>query len=94
MDIGIREFRANLSSILDDVEQGATVRITRRGRPSMKLVIDEEESLLDRGIREGWLSVGPGFLEPRADRRPRNTISLAPGMTIDDIIAEDRSADR
>ncbi|CAN5903374.1 hypothetical protein BH24DEI2_BH24DEI2_23880 [soil metagenome] len=42
LEVTMSEFRDNLSAYLDAVEQGKTVRITRRGKPSAILSSVEE----------------------------------------------------
>lgn len=94
MEVGLRELRANLAAIMDAVDAGTTVTITRHGKPRATIQ-PAAESPLERGIREGWLSVGPDFgKRPRGSRRPRATFSLPPGVRLDDILAEDRADDR
>ncbi len=91
MRIGIRELRSNLAEILDEVDKGTVVTITKHGRPraTIQPIVDEDE-VIARGIQEGWLSAGPGFLNPRQDRRPKHTIRLPPGVTVEQLIDEDR----
>lgn len=97
MEVGIRELRTNLAAIMDEVDKGAVVTITHHGKPRATIRPvghADAESPVERGIREGWLSVGPGFREPREDRRPRHVGQLPAGVSIDDVLADDRSTDR
>ena len=94
MEIGIRELRTNLATILDEVDKGTVVTITHHGKPraTIQPVAGAEESVVERGIREGWLSVGPGYYDKskRGDRRPAMTAKSLPGVRLDDVIAADR----
>lgn len=90
MEVGIRELRSNLAAILEAVDRGATVTITHRGRRRAILSPVEPESPIARGLREGWLSAGPGYFHPRPDRRPRYTYGGPLARPLDEIIAEDR----
>lgn len=42
LEVTMSEFRDNLSAYLDAAENGATITITRRGRPSAKLAAAKE----------------------------------------------------
>jgi prevent-host-death family protein len=66
MEIGVFEAKNNLSALLDDVEAGAEITITRRGRPVARLVpapslaapgrarqAAEEIRALARGMKNG-----------------------------------------
>ena len=37
-EIGVRELKANLSAVLDRIDDGETIRVTRRGRPIAEIV--------------------------------------------------------
>jgi prevent-host-death family protein len=97
MDVGIRELRTNLAAIMDAVDKGTVVTITHHGKPraTIQPVAAPEESVVERGIREGWLSVGPGYYDTsrRGNRRPPMTAKSLPGVRLDDVTAADR-ADR
>jgi prevent-host-death family protein len=95
MEVGIRELRTNLAAIMDEVDKGTVVTITHHGKPraTIQPVAAPEESVVERGIREGWLSVGPGYYDKskRGDRRPAMTAKSLPGVRLDDVIAADRT---
>ena len=55
MEVGIRELKQQLSRYLDEVEAGAEVLVTDRGRPKARLVPVSDNGLLARGIDEGWI---------------------------------------
>jgi prevent-host-death family protein len=46
-EIGIKELKATASSVIDEVENGASYVVTKRGRPAAVLLpIDEAEDLV------------------------------------------------
>jgi prevent-host-death family protein len=94
MNVGIRELRSNLSSILDAVDAGTVVTITDRGHPRATITSAEGESPIERGIREGWVAAGPAAHDVHADRTPRATFELPAGISIDTFLDEDRRDDR
>jgi len=64
VEVGVREFRENLSDWLDRAEAGEEIIVTERGRPKARLSGAGVESLLDRLEREGKLT------RPTRPRRP------------------------
>ena len=52
--VGIFEAKTKLSELIDAVERGEEIRITRRGRPVARLVVDNvaNQSPPDSGARE------------------------------------------
>ena len=93
MNVGITELRANLASIIDAAANGETVVVTERGQPRVTIsavASSPDETMVERAIREGWATVGPGYYHKRADRTPRVTMRSRPGVTLADIFAEDR----
>ncbi|HWM64255.1 MAG TPA: type II toxin-antitoxin system prevent-host-death family antitoxin [Solirubrobacterales bacterium] len=51
-EIGVRELKANLSSVLRDVERGEQVRVTVRGRPVADLVPAQAPQRYSEGMRK------------------------------------------
>jgi prevent-host-death family protein len=96
MEVGIREFRNNLAAILDEVDKGTVVTITHHGKPraTIQPVLARDESPVERGIREGWLTVGPGYYRKRRNREPLVTIGGAQGKAVLEALREDREDDR
>jgi len=46
-EIGVKEFKANASAVIDEVEGGAAYVVTKRGRPAAVLLpIEEAEDLV------------------------------------------------
>jgi prevent-host-death family protein len=83
MEVGIRELKAKLSSYIDRAAAGETVIVTDRARPVARLTAYSTDSMLDRGIEEGWIEA------------PRRT-SLTPAephrsaRSVLDVLDEDR----
>lgn len=96
MEVGIREFRNNLASILEAVDKGTVVTITHHGKPRATLqpVRERTETAVERGIREGWLHPGPNFYNRRRDRRPSAFLTAEQGRQAWAALMEDRADDR
>jgi prevent-host-death family protein len=88
MEVGVRALRLDLSRYLAEVQRGVEVVVTDRGRPVARLVpargssterlselIAGGEAEAARTSKDDWLP------EP---------IELAPGVTISDLVAEQR----
>lgn len=93
MEVGIRELRSNLAAILDEVDKGVTVTVTHRGTPRAVLapLVPRKETSIERGIREGWIRVGPTFGTRTGPRPPAYVARSRPGApSLAEIIAEDR----
>ena len=71
MDVGVRELKQHLSEYLRRVAEGEVIRVTHRGRPRALITSIRDEAVLDRGIREGWLTPGEDR-PPRPVRRARS----------------------
>lgn len=75
--------KAKLSEYVQLVAEGETVTVTDRGRPVARLVGLQTESLVQKGIDEGWIS------EPR--RRKLATFEPRPSKELVlDVLDEDR----
>jgi hypothetical protein len=86
--IGIRELKANLSSVLKRVQQGAHVSVTDRGREIARLVPSSEPRKLAWAhamVAKGEANWGGG--KPAGLAKP---IRLTPGRSASDLILEDR----
>jgi len=57
--VGVSEARNKLSTLLDRVEGGEAVIITRRGKPMARLVADPSQDALQR-MRERRSEIRPG----------------------------------
>lgn len=65
MNVGIRDLKAHLSEYIRRVGAGEHITVTRRGAPVARLVGLSGESMISRGIREGWITRPSGAgLEP------------------------------
>jgi prevent-host-death family protein len=71
-DIAVSEAKAKLPEFLDEVERGATIRITRHGRPVARLVPEAETR--KREAKEAVEAI-------RAIRRRTK------GMTVEEILS-------
>jgi prevent-host-death family protein len=70
MDVGIRELKQRLSEYLDRVARGERIRVTDRGRPKALIIPLQESEVIERGLREGWISGGESAV-PRPVQRVR-----------------------
>jgi prevent-host-death family protein len=85
--VGIREFKAKLSSYVDRVKAGETVTITERGRPVGRIVPVRPalEDKLQQLAEAGVLSWSGRKLEPKMPSiRPHG------GKTVSELLIEDR----
>jgi prevent-host-death family protein len=69
-EIGVGELKANLSSVLHDVEKGEKVRVTRRGRPVADLVPATSLRSVEERKRK---MIAEGRLTPASRPHPRHT---------------------
>jgi prevent-host-death family protein len=69
--IGIRELRANLSSIVRRVRDGEIVELTEHGHPVARLVPLRHRSRLQQMVAEGRVTMAEGRLADLLDREPR-----------------------
>jgi len=80
--IGVRELRQRASAFLKQVETGATVEVTSRGRTIARLIPVRQTSTRDRLIAQGRLVPGAGdALAIGAPLRPNPRTPL-PGVTL------------
>lgn len=82
--VGLKTLKNKLSEYVRLAASGETVVITDRNRPVAEIgpPRPKKESVIERGIREGWIS-------PAIDRSgklpPRKPI---PGYTLEELLAE------
>ena len=86
--IGIRELRQNASAWLREVQQGATIEITDRGRPVALLVPLPEGGVRERLIAEGRLSPARGAISELGP-----PLTPKPGIPLPSEILEKMRAD-
>jgi len=90
-EIGVRDLKASLSSVLHDVEEGEQVRITVRGRPVADLVPAAGRAGETR-LRE---LVATGQVTPAARARPtRQARPLPAKRSATSIVLAERDAER
>jgi prevent-host-death family protein len=89
-EIGVRELRAQLSSVLRDVEEGETVRVTSRGRPVADIVParPKRSEAMKKLIAEGKVTPALGSI-PKNPPPPRKT-----GRSASAIILAEREEER
>jgi prevent-host-death family protein len=90
-EIGVRELKSSLSSVLHDVEEGEQVRITVRGRPVADIVPATGRASQAR-LRE---LVASGRITPAARARPtRPPRPLQSKRSATSIVLAERDAER
>jgi prevent-host-death family protein len=87
--VGLKILKNKLSEYVRLAAAGETVVITDRNRAVAEIVPirRQEESFVERGVREGWLSPAKRPFQPLPPRRP------IPGYTLEQLLA-DLDADR
>jgi prevent-host-death family protein len=69
MDIGVREFKQNLSKYLKRAAAGESSRVTERGVPKAVIGPIPGRVRLEEGVAEGWITVGENAGAANAGRR-------------------------
>jgi prevent-host-death family protein len=82
-EVGVRTLHDRLSEHLEQVERGAEIVVTRRGRPIARLSGFETDASLDDLVRRGLVTL------PERSRSTRRARVKAQGQ-ISDLIAEQR----
>lgn len=83
--VGIRELKDNASAIIDQVEGGEAITVTRRGRPVARIVSTAMPSHLAALVADGAVRPGSG---PR--HQPKPTKLRGSGKAAADYVAEGR----
>ncbi|MBI2377573.1 MAG: type II toxin-antitoxin system prevent-host-death family antitoxin [Deltaproteobacteria bacterium] len=83
MDVGVRELKQRLSEYLDRVERGEIIRVTDRGKPKALLTPIIDGSIVDAGVREGWLKLGE-------QTAPRSVLRAKARRRILEVLRDDR----
>lgn len=82
-EVGVRELRDHLSRYLEQVQAGAEVVITDRGRAIARVLPIGQERTIDRLIREGLVTP----TRHRERRRPKPLKTTGP---VSDLVAKQR----
>ncbi|MXY79781.1 MAG: type II toxin-antitoxin system prevent-host-death family antitoxin [Chloroflexi bacterium] len=56
MNVGIRELKARLSEYVGKAAAGERIIVTDRGKPVAQLSALDDQTTLERGIEEGWIT--------------------------------------
>ena len=83
MAVGIRELKAKLSEYVGRATNGEQILVTDRGKPVARLVGVGGTSMIDRGIREGWIT-------PPSKTGVGPLMNLNAGRSTADVLTEDR----
>ena len=85
MTVGIRELKDKASAIIDRVEEGEAITVTKHGRPVARIVSAATPPHLVALMAEGTVrpSEGPRYM-------PKPTKLRGEGMTAVDYVAEGR----
>jgi prevent-host-death family protein len=82
--VGLKTLKNKLSEYVRLAAAGETVVITDRGRTVAELVPPpaKRESVIERGIREGWIIPAKRPVEPLPPRKP------IPGYTLEQLLRD------
>lgn len=83
MNVGIRELKAHLSEYVGKAAAGEHIVVTDRGKPVAQLSPLDDQSTLERGIEEGWITPARrSGLEP--------IVPCKSNLSTADVLDEDR----
>lgn len=82
-DVGLRDFRAHLSSYMEQVKQGHSYTLTEHGQPVARLTPLAGASNYERLVAEG-------VIQPAARRRSALEPPVAANGVVSDLIGEQR----
>jgi prevent-host-death family protein len=82
--VGLKVLKNKLSEYVRLAAAGETVAVTDRGRVVAEIVPPRRESgsIIERGVREGWLKPAKRPFQPLPPRRP------IPGYTLEQLLAD------
>jgi prevent-host-death family protein len=83
--VGLKVLKNKLAEYVRRATAGETIVITDRGRPVAELAPPQPqkpESVIEKGIREGWITPAKRPFAPLPPRRP------IPGYTIEQLLAD------
>jgi prevent-host-death family protein len=83
--VGLKVLKNKLSEYIRLAAAGETIVVTDRGRAVAEIVPPrhaDNESLIERGAREGWLTPAKRPFQPLPPRGP------VPGFTLEQLLAD------
>ena len=82
--VGLKVLKNKLSEYVRLAAGGETVIVTDRGRAVAEIVPPRRgaESVIERGVREGWIRPAQKPFQPLAPRKP------IPGYTLEQLLAD------
>jgi prevent-host-death family protein len=82
--VGLKTLKNKLSEYVRAAASGETIVVTDRGRPVAEIVPPRPKSgsLIERGVREGWLTPAKRPFAPLPPRQP------IPGYTLEQLLAD------
>ncbi len=82
--VGLKILKNKLSEYVRLAAAGETVVVTDRGRAVAEIVPPrrEPESVIERGVREGWIRPAQRPFQPLPPRKP------IPGYTLEQLLAD------
>ena len=82
--VGLKILKNKLGEYVRLAAAGETVVITDRGRAVAEIVPPrkESESVIERGVREGWIRPAKKPFQPLPPRNP------VPGLTLEQLLAD------
>ena len=83
MSVGIRELKAKLSEYVGRAASGEQIVVTDRGRPVARLVALEDASMVERGVKEGWIT-------PASRTHLGPAVRFSASRSVADALDEDR----
>jgi len=89
--IGVRELRQHASRWLERVAQGESFEVTNHGVPVARLVpIAEDESIIDRLVREGRATRGTGNFKDLPEPLPLPPGARPPSEILEEMRRDER----
>ncbi len=85
LTVGLKTLKNKLSEYVRLAAAGETVVVTDRGRTVAEIVPprnQRDESFVERGVREGWLTPAKRPFAPLPPRKP------IPGYTLEQLLAD------
>ena len=83
--VGLKVLKNKLSEYVRLAAAGETIVVTDRGRAVAEIVSTRranDESFIERGAREGWLTPAKRPFQPLPSRKP------IPGLTLERLLAD------